>query len=90
MYPPVDPYRDGYVALLRVQLLDDGPHAESTATIAGYATGGAGDLGHFIRQLADDWRAGAIVGYGTPSNTETTVDAENDRAPRTCAAWRVD
>jgi len=35
LYPPVDPYGDGYIAHLRAQVFDQGLCAETTATIGG-------------------------------------------------------
>jgi hypothetical protein len=78
LYPPVDPYGDGYVARLRVEVLDDGLSAETTATIDRSTAGSADDLGTFLQQLADNWR-------GWPGNrvwhaleNEMTVDARHD------------
>lgn len=78
MYPPFDPYGDGYVAHLRVELLDEGLRAETVATIDGYPTGGVGDLGHFLGQLADDWRGWPDRRVWHALEHEMTVDAEHD------------
>jgi hypothetical protein len=70
MYPPVDPYGDGYVAHIRVQLMDDGLRAETTATIDGSPTGGASDLAGFVHRISrTTGRAGRTRGCGERSRT---------------------
>lgn len=65
LYPAVDPYGDGYVARLRVELDDDGMHAETTATIDSHGC----DLATFLRQLAMTSKAGMAPGHGAISTT---------------------
>ena len=56
LYPPTDPYADGYVAHVRTELRDDGLCAETTVTIGGPAMSSDEDLVAFLAGLADEWR----------------------------------
>jgi hypothetical protein len=78
MYPPVDPYGDGYVAHIRVQLMDDGLRAETTATIDGSPTGGASDLAGFVQNLADDWQGWSDTRVWRALENEMTLEASHD------------
>jgi hypothetical protein len=78
VYPPVDPYGDGYVAHLRVGVVDDGLHAATTATIDGDRTDGPGDLAGFLLRLADDWRGWSGTRVWNALEHEMTVDARHD------------
>lgn len=77
LYPPVDPYGDGYVAHMRVELHDVGLRAETTVTIDMYPAGGS-DLAGFMRQLVDDWQGwhGRRVWHAL--EREMTVEAVHD------------
>jgi hypothetical protein len=76
--PPIDPYGDGYVGHLHVELRDEGLHAQTTATIDGYLTGGVGDLAAFMQQLADDWRGWPGRRCWHALEREMTVEATHD------------
>lgn len=78
MYPPVDPYGDGYVAHLRVEVVDDGLHAATTAMIDDDRTGGPGDLVGFLRRLADDWRGWSGTRVWNALEHEMTLDARHE------------
>jgi hypothetical protein len=54
MYPPVDPYGDGYVRIADVEIRADGMTAHTTATLS--ATFDKVDLAEFVAGLASDWR----------------------------------
>jgi hypothetical protein len=75
LYPPVDPHGDGYLAHLRVEVDDDGLHAETTATIDGYAAGGTADFPVFVRGHANDWRGWRRSRVWHALEHEMTVEA---------------
>jgi hypothetical protein len=63
---------------MRVELHDLGLHAETTVTVDGYPTAGAGDLAAFMRRLVDDWQGwhGRRVWHAL--EREMTVEALHD------------
>ena len=78
LHAPIDPYGDGYVARLHVELRDEGLQAQTTATIDGYPAGSAGDLAAFMQQLANDWRGWPGRRFWHALEREMTIEATHD------------
>ncbi|MEV4757300.1 DUF6228 family protein [Micromonospora sp. NPDC049559] len=77
--PPQDPYGDGYVYTVAIELHDDGMSASTTATIDGlYVNPDIGTLSQFVQSLADDWRGWREVRRRTSMEDELTLDAQHD------------
>jgi hypothetical protein len=55
LHPPSDPYGDGYVLLMPVELHDDGLGARHTIDLD-WPNAGPPDLASYFKDLADHWR----------------------------------
>ncbi|MFG3579031.1 DUF6228 family protein [Micromonospora chersina] len=56
LHPPVDPWGDGYVAVMRVELHEDGLSARGEVKLSWPTQAEEPDLVAFLQGLADDWR----------------------------------
>jgi hypothetical protein len=56
LHPPTDPWGDGYVAVMTVELRDSGLDARKDVTLSWPPDGVDQDLVIFLQGLADDWR----------------------------------
>ncbi|MFI7284727.1 DUF6228 family protein [Micromonospora chersina] len=56
LHPPVDPWGDGYVAVMQVELYDDGLSARGEVKLSLPAQAEEPDLVAFLQGLTDDWR----------------------------------
>ncbi|SCL64246.1 hypothetical protein GA0070604_5161 [Micromonospora eburnea] len=56
LHPPEDPRGDGYVAVMQVELYDQGLTAGRGIELAWLTHAQEPDLVDFFQQLADDWR----------------------------------
>lgn len=56
LLPPIDPWSDGYVAVMRVELHDQGLDAFTDVDLSRPLDGTDFDLVAFLQGLADDWR----------------------------------
>ena len=75
LHPPVDPYGDGYVAHLPVELCDEGFHVRTLATID--ASAGTG-LGAFLHRLAENWCDWSGRQTWDALEREMTIEASHD------------
>jgi hypothetical protein len=78
LYPPIDPYGDGYIAHLPVEISDDGMHAKTVATVDGPAGGRAGSLVEFFSSLCDDWQGWTGPRTWQAFDRELTIVAIHD------------
>jgi hypothetical protein len=56
LHPPTDPWGDGYVAVMRVELHDEGLDAAADVKLSTPPAGREVDLVEYFRRLCDDWR----------------------------------
>lgn len=56
LHPPVDPWGDGYVAVMPVELHDEGLSARGEVKLSRPTQAEEPDLVAFLQGLADDWR----------------------------------
>jgi Family of unknown function (DUF6228) len=73
---PLDPYGDGYVHHMLVEVSDDGISATSTATLEGQ---GAENLVDFLVGLARDWQGWTGTRQWASMEGQLTLDASHDR-----------
>jgi hypothetical protein len=63
LYPPTDPYGDGYISAVRSEIYDDDISAKTNVILAGEDT----DLGMFFQRLAATGGAGKAHKSGARS-----------------------
>ena len=83
LHRPTDPYGDGYVHLVQVELVDSGLSARGVCSLQGQ---GAEDLAGFLVGLADAWRGWTGVKSWTSLGAELAVEATHDGGARVTMA----
>jgi len=78
LHRPADPYGDGYVAQMTVELRDDGLHARTDVTLSWPPPGQDQDLLVFLQGLADDWRGWSGDRHWRSLDTEMGIAARHD------------
>lgn len=79
LHPPVDPFDDGYFHDLRVELHDDGLHAETSVRLEGPALRREDPpLVAFVQSLADDWQGWEGTREWASIESDLFVDARHD------------
>ncbi|MEU8001367.1 DUF6228 family protein [Catellatospora sp. NPDC049111] len=75
---PVDPWEDGYVARVHVEIHDGGMRAEAEVTLAVPPDGGEWDLVEYVQGLADAWQGWNGPRSWRSLNDELRLDAVHD------------
>jgi hypothetical protein len=91
LHPPTDPWGDGYVASLDVELHDRGLDAGAGVELSWPPDGSETDLVLFLQGLADDWRGWAGERRWRSLDGRLEIDARHDGRSRvTLGATLVD
>ena len=75
IYPPVEPYADGYIRRSHVEIRTSGLVAQTTATLAG---DGPSNLAEFFADLAANWRGWAGERRWRARQGEMEIEASHD------------
>jgi hypothetical protein len=89
LHPPTDPWGDGYVASMHVELHDRELDAAAGVELSWPPDGSETDLVLFLQRLADDWRGwtGERRWPGDPDTHGVTRSTSGSRpTPRSCAS----
>lgn len=78
IHPPRDPYGDGYVYKIAVELHDDGMTAATIADVDGGVADLAMTLAGFVEGLAAEWRGWDGIRTWRSMGRELAVDARHD------------
>jgi hypothetical protein len=89
LYPPADPWGDGYVAVMRVELHGNGLRASTEVNLSLPGDGSEHDLIVFFQGLADDWRGWAGVRTWRSLDGKLWIGASHDGAGHVALAASV-
>jgi hypothetical protein len=78
LHPPTDPWGDGYVAVMRVELHDSGLDACTEVDLSWPPDGTDQDLIIFLQSLVDDWRGWTGERKWRSMDAKMWIDAHHD------------
>lgn len=78
IYPPHDPYGDGYACKAGTELHDAGMTAATLAQISGFVDDRVTALASFVEGLAADWRGWGGTRTWRSMDRQLALDAEHD------------
>lgn len=78
IHPPTDPYGDGYVARVLMEIHDSGLDAYIDTTLSIPPADGGWDLALFVQGLADDWQGWSGERSWRSMGGEVFINARHD------------